>query len=432
MNTQILAWIMDVFFIVTLHILYEQLLGRKYKNRYSLFVGWSLWFLSWNFCTYLFAGKPLINGICSMIINYVILHFLYSGTIQNKVVILFIVLLFGVLSEGTIMTLLDYFRMNVSAGKILEQDYFFLGNALSKVVWFILVKAIAVIAKKRKQLRIGIEEWLEVFMVPVGSIIICFAAGWEDYYRITGSNIVIWVVVLSINLATYYIYQKMQEHAAELLDKELLEQQNAYYKMRYNDTKQQWDTLAKIRHDMKNNYVLELSYLENKEYKRLEEYYKSVLGELKEKKNLVHTGNINLDALLNYKIEIAGEHGIVIDKNIKVSWEINLKGEEISALFGNLLDNAIESVNNLPKDKRKIWLSISSDKTALLIEVKNLFQGERKRDKEGNLITGKQDKEKHGIGLKVVNDIVRTHKGTLETLIKGNMFIVKAFLYMQG
>ena len=67
-----------------------------------------------------------------------------------------------------------------------------------------------------------------------------------------------------------------------------------------------------------------------------------------------------------------------------------------------------------------------------MIEVKNLFQGERKRDKEGNLITGKQDKEKHGIGLKVVNDIVRTHKGTLETLIKGNMFIVKAFLYMQG
>ncbi len=85
---------------------------------------------------------------------------------------------------------------------------------------------------------------------------------------------------------------------------------------------------------------------------------------------------------------------------------------DLSALFGNALDNAIEAVVQLPDpEQRLIHLSVSQEKGFLRIRLEN-----RCREEEavaGSLPkTSKQDKRNHGFGLKSICAIAEKYDGS--------------------
>ena len=430
MELQVFAWIIDIFFICTLHIVYKGVLGTKYKNKYILFSIWCLCFLSWNLSSYAFMEMPLINGLCSIIINFAVLCILYKGSIRDKFILVFIVIALGMIAEN--MTASVFMMTGVDANDLqnMQENYLYLGSAVSKVIWFMFVKLISLISAKRKHARIGLVDWVEIFLVPCGSLIIYYAVGWKDYYEIDLPRLVIWVVLLVINLVTYYIYQKIQENAVLTLNEEMLKQQNMYYRMRYEDTQEQWLKLRKMRHDMANNYVLEQTYLENQQYDLLKEHYLTMLGTLKNQENIINTGNIGIDSIINYKIEAARESGIAVSKEIKVAGNISISNGDLNVLIGNLFDNAIEAAKKLEDRERKISLKLKTDSTALYFCISNNFRGKTYKNYQGEYISSKPDKNKHGIGLKSVKDMVQKYNGTMDIEETDREFIVKIFLYM--
>lgn len=86
---------------------------------------------------------------------------------------------------------------------------------------------------------------------------------------------------------------------------------------------------------------------------------------------------------------------------------------DISALFGNALDNAIESVSKISDpEKRLIHLSIARQKQFLRIRVENCYEGGLLYEGK-NLITTKEDKHYHGYGLKSMEQTVRKYNGSM-------------------
>ena len=79
---------------------------------------------------------------------------------------------------------------------------------------------------------------------------------------------------------------------------------------------------------------------------------------------------------------------------------------DISNLFGNALDNAIESVEKLPdSEQRLIHLVVARKKSFVWIRVENNSYNTFQAD--GNLPkTTKSDARYHGYGLKSIYDIV--------------------------
>ncbi len=427
MELQVLAWSMDIFFILTLHVLYKQLLGERFKNKIWLIAGWMGCFAAWNLCSYLSNENPLINGVYTLIINFGVMHLLYKGSLRNKVILVFVVVALGFVSEIIAGFTMQFLSEEADRNKI---EYMYIGSATSKIFWFIFVKIIARISYKKKQSKIALMEWVEIFVVPIGSLIIFYVVAWKNQLDITTSKLIVFTVLLVINILTYYIYQKFQEQAEELVNSRLLEQQNSYYKARYEDVEKQWAVLKKIRHDMKNNYVLELSYLENEKYAELHDIYTKAIGDLRGKSHVIDTGNIGVDSIVNYKVEMAKECGIRVRQDIKIRSDILIDNSDLNVVLGNLFDNAIEETSKLQEEDRQLAFRLYSDETALLFAIENPYEGNVQKNEKGEIITTKADKENHGIGLGAVKEIVKRYNGNLDIEVTDEVFKVTAFMYM--
>ncbi|MDE7285961.1 MAG: ATP-binding protein [Lachnospiraceae bacterium] len=432
MQAQIFAWMMDLFFIFTLHILFEQLLGVKYQNRLALLVGWGLCFVLWNVSSYLTIENAFVSNVSTSMIYFLVLYFLYNGNVRNKLILMILVVTLGIIAEGIVAFALTISGVPADEYLSRQPGLLYIGNAFSKLVWFAFVKLITRISLKQKQMKTRGMDWFEIFLVPIGSILICYVIWWGRWRHIDLAQIIVLGVLLVINLVTYYMYQRVQEHAAERMENELLKQQNAFFCLRYEELEKQWLKLRRMRHDMANHYALEMSYLKKGEYEHLMQHYEEKLGQIKQQGNVIHTGNIGIDSILNYKLEIAREYGIAVDKEIKIESEIVINHIDLNILIGNLFDNAIEAVKELPADKKKIHFSIKTNAARLLFGIRNAYEGKKKRDSNGDFLTSKRDDFYHGLGLKEAKEIVKKYDGQMNISDSHGEFSVKVFLYIKG
>ena len=250
MEVHILMWIVDVFYAFTLHILAKRVLGIRVKNKVLLIAGWCGYIIGWNLLSYLFAAIPLITGIGNLCMMLAVIGSLYDGRLQNKIIIIFIIIIFGITAEMIIVLLYSIIGTDIFGSGSEKSNFVYSANVISKVICFIFVKIVIAISNKKKQVKIRLAEWIEVFVIPAGSLIVFHIISWDDYFVITMSKVVIFSVLLFINLISYYAYQRMQMQAEETLENQLLKQQGEYYKERYEDAEKQWAALRKMRHDM--------------------------------------------------------------------------------------------------------------------------------------------------------------------------------------
>ena len=429
MQEQVFAWMMDLFFIFTLHILFKQLLGVKYQSRLTLLAGWGLCFVLWNISSYLFMENAFVSNVSTSMICLLVLYFLYSGSVRNKLILAILVVTLGIIAEGIVAFVLT---ASINAYLNEQTGLLYVGNAFSKLIWFAFVKLITKISLKQKQIKIRSMDWFEIFLVPVGSIVICYVVWWERWKYIDSGQIIILGILLVFNLVTYYMYQRAQEHAAERMENELLKQQNAFFCLRYEALEKQWLKLRRMRHDMANHYALEMSYLKKGEYEHLMQHYEEKLGQIKQQTDVIQTGNIGIDSILNYKLEIARDYGIEVEKKIKIESEITISHVDLNILIGNLFDNAIEAVKELPPDKKEIYFFLKTNAARLLFIIRNAFWGKKSRDINGNFLTSKGDDFYHGLGLKEVKEIIKKYDGEMKISDLDGEFSVKVFLYIKG
>lgn len=124
------------------------------------------------------------------------------------------------------------------------------------------------------------------------------------------------------------------------------------------------------------------------------------------------TGNEVLDAILTGKSLYCAEHGITMTAVADGHALDFMSVMDLSALFGNALDNAIEAAEQVPDpEQRLIVLSVSQQKGFVKMQVRNRYQS-------GETITSlpattKHDKRYHGYGLKSIRSTVEKYGGSV-------------------
>jgi len=144
--------------------------------------------------------------------------------------------------------------------------------------------------------------------------------------------------------------------------------------------------------------------------------------EIKAYESQNQTGNKVLDAILTTKVAYCLDHGIAFTCVADGSALDFMGVVEVSAIFGNALDNAIEGVSKLPDpSQRLIRLSVARQKGFLRIKVENrcvdrlAVEGELPR-------TTKADSSQHGYGLKSIRATAEKYGGTVTVQAEGGWF----------
>lgn len=129
--------------------------------------------------------------------------------------------------------------------------------------------------------------------------------------------------------------------------------------------------------------------------------------------SIFNTGDDALDTLLTEKSLYCAAHGITLAAMADGSAIAFMDRSDVYALFGNILDNAIEAVVLLPDpDDRQITFTLAARGQLLRIEEENYYAGEV-RLRDGLPVTDKGDRRFHGFGMRSIARQVAKYGGEM-------------------
>lgn len=117
----------------------------------------------------------------------------------------------------------------------------------------------------------------------------------------------------------------------------------------------------------------------------------------------------------------AERKGIVLELKIQpLPGDTAIEKKDLCALFANLLDNAVEAARG------RIMLSVRKVHGMLVIVAENDYTGEPVME-ENRFVTSKEDRERHGWGTRIVEEIVKKYDGSIGYEV-GELFRVELML----
>lgn len=143
--------------------------------------------------------------------------------------------------------------------------------------------------------------------------------------------------------------------------------------------------------------------------------------------NNVNSGNKALDIIFFEKMSTIKENKITLITDINSSYLDNIKEEDIYSLFGNIIDNAIESTIKVDEKNRLIELTVKPNKFSLYICCKNPFV-DNITFKNGIPLTKKQNTIYHGFGTKSIKNIIKKYDGFVDFSANNGFFEVKIMI----
>lgn len=129
-------------------------------------------------------------------------------------------------------------------------------------------------------------------------------------------------------------------------------------------------TLRAQRHDFLNHLQVVYSLIEMKEYKEANDYIERVYGSIASVGKVLRTANPAINALLQVKLGVCEKAGIQVKMDIRSAWkDLSIPGWEMCKVLGNLLDNAIDALQEV--SDRRLTLTLTEDLKAFRFSVKN-------------------------------------------------------------
>lgn len=168
------------------------------------------------------------------------------------------------------------------------------------------------------------------------------------------------------------------------------------------------EMLHMMQHDLK--HQIEGLRGETNEQKK-EEWLDMIENELDKWWLPQRTGNSVFDTILSAKLRRARQLDVRITCVADGALLNCLHVADICTIFGNALDNALESVVMIPDpEKRLIHVSVSAQKNFIFINISNTL-GTPLIESENILLTTKRDKKNHGYGIKGIKYVVGKYGG---------------------
>lgn len=294
---------------------------------------------------------------------------------------------------------------------------------IAKILYFIIVVAVIKICKV-KEIKL-VQMYWKLLTIVVIVFYFAYVILLQFYLGMKLNKILVFITLLSLGLSVigiavivYYISKLEKQHQETQFSLQKLKMEQSNY-VQLNEVAKE---IKIIRHDLKHDYLLIGSYLENKNYSKINEIVKSRIKDIHEGTNTINSANELINTIINYKLMIANSKNIEVSCDLNVSNKIYMKDYHLNELLSNLIDNAIE---NCSKNDPKINIIINED-VFLYIEVINSIDVSV-LNTNPNLITNKKG-DIHGHGVKSIKRIVNEYNGNIKFFENGLKFHVSIII----
>lgn len=291
---------------------------------------------------------------------------------------------------------------------------------LSKIIFFTVIYIFMHFMKGRREdeQQHDHSELLLVFILLTSVFIILTFLTVNDAYPLSPDLVVIItldaVFLLIVNFLVFGINQYNRKKNAKFTEMQLLLQKEAnlaeYYQMLFSQNENQ----SILIHDIK-KHLQSINLLnEQREYDKISAYIRQLMlsSDLKESARLCDHELLNT-ILCRYQRQ-CGSMQISFHVDIRHGILDFIADSDITSLFGNLLDNAVEATSGIPEAFIEVNAARRSKAPFTVITVINSCRKNPFSGPQGTLTTKKQDKRKHGFGIKSIQKTVSKYHGDLQ------------------
>ncbi|PKM47546.1 MAG: histidine kinase [Firmicutes bacterium HGW-Firmicutes-8] len=131
-------------------------------------------------------------------------------------------------------------------------------------------------------------------------------------------------------------------------------------------------TIRGQRHNFSHNLQTVYGLLEVQAFEEAQEYIRGNMSEIAATSELIKTDNLGITALLQTKTGLAEAKKInlIIDINTSLR-NLPLETRDANMILGNLIDNAMEAVDEMPPQQRNVEVILSQDIEGYVFDVRN-------------------------------------------------------------
>lgn len=228
-------------------------------------------------------------------------------------------------------------------------------------------------------------------------------------------------ILIVVYSNTYMKEKQRREEYAQTIEAHV--RQQLYY---MENLEQLIGKLKSERHDYNNHLSVIHGLLESGETDKAKSYAAALVKNAVEYQSIVNVPYPAVRALLNHKLSIARESGIALKLDVGLPENLNLSEFDLTAILGNLLDNAMEACAGIHSEPY-LEFTLKYQPNYLVIRISNPFLNAQE---DMNRST-KPDAENHGFGLKNVTCLVERHNGLIEIKHHDNIFEVDIALLVE-
>ena len=296
----------------------------------------------------------------------------------------------------------------------------------SKVLFFAVIYLTTHIFKIQQQNEEHSDKSLLLLIfIPVTSVFIMLT------FVNINDNVVLtswlnWMVSLSgffillMNLLVFGIYQYNLKKNREYTEVHLLLQKESDFAEYYRMLLSQSENQKILIHDIKKHLQSILTLNEQNAPEKVDAYIRQLLlsSDLKE------TARICDNELLNVLFARAkrqcDDKGIHFSTDIRSGVLTFMSDGDLTSLFGNLLDNAMEAADGIPDSYIEINICKRENTPFVLITVVNSCRRNPFLNAGSRLSTTKPDKQAHGFGIKSIRKVSEKYHGDIQMYYNDN------------
>lgn len=369
------------------------------------------------------SSIPQLKFAVSAVLILLVAFFMFGQDIGRGILYGIVLMLIGILNDllaSSMLMLINDTSFSEILGDPQQQLFVSFTNCLMILFSYLILNTFI---SKRESLTVKLGELAMFILQAVLEIFVIV----EYSLNITDETDNFKLILMLIGfmmLDMYFIISlnRMSEITDAKLQNRLLQKQNEIQLAHYVELEKNYSESRKVIHDIKKHLAI-LSDLKSEDPEKAKQYRKMIEDDVDSLAGGFTCTNKILAIIMSQKIAAAESQDIEVTTDIEdISFDF-MKDMDITSIFANLWDNAIEACEK--SVIKHITISMEQRGGFILINFKNTYDGKVHKVAKGF----KSTKEGHrGVGLTIIRGTVEKYGGLLNMEAGATEFTVEITL----
>ncbi len=245
----------------------------------------------------------------------------------------------------------------------------------------------------------------------------------DDHQNILG--VILLLITMFVSYIVIFRYVENETKRSELYwENELFESYIHGLESQYKAVEKAEYNLRILRHDMRHYIGIINTLLEQKEYDEVKKIIGNVSEVISDNKIRKYCENIKVNSIVSNLMEKADGLGASVNVKMTVPERVPVDDLELASVVANLLENALDSVEELKKEERSVSLLVRCADSRLIIEAENRCGKEVQMNPITKLPVSQKGKG-HGIGLQSVSAFANKLDADFDCYCEDGTFTVR-------